>query len=213
MPVISRPAFESREVTDSVAVRLRLLRRSDLLDRLDRLKRRHQDPGETFAECEDIYLELLRASRPLLGGASPVLVLRGGLVAYNACRRCVPGPLGLVLPVRVPGGGVRIGYTDLPRSEGAGAYLLADWIVATGETLAASVEALRSISPATRRVVITSVIACTEGVERLDALPGVEIDLITLRAGATAGGLLLGFDIGDYALGNGTRARRTWMEP
>ena len=194
-----------------MSVEIDVVPRDDLLARLDRLRDcRPPDPEAVFSECEDVYAEFLRACAFDPGSVTPVLVLRGGLVAHRGCRSNRLGPVGLVLPVRT-GADVCVGYTDLPVTQ-APVHLVADWILATGSTVQAAIEAVRSLRPGTTRVVVTCVIACEDGLRALAGPGGVQVEVRTLRVQPASAGLLLGFDIGDYALGAGDRVRRTWLD-
>jgi uracil phosphoribosyltransferase len=141
----------------------------------------------------------------------PILVLRGGLVALGACREVIGSGVGLALPVRRDAG-VEVDYLDTP-SFGSSSPLLADWIIARGDTLAAVIGAIRRAAPDVHHLVVTCVIACEDGLAQLDRLVDIDVDVVAVRTAKSSAGLLLGFDIGDYALGGpAPRLRWTWQD-
>lgn len=152
----------------------------------------------------------VRGTRSLV----PVVILRGGLLMFDASRRTLgTGPWGFLLPAtRGRGEPVAIQRIDVPQPTPGATYLLIDPIVNSGQTIRAALAKLESVGVATAEESVA--LACIFLTGRGEALirqryPTLEIfaawnQLAVDDNGWVAG---VGFDAGDLAVGGTSRPR------
>ena len=148
------------------------------------------------------------ARRPVV----PVVVMRGGLLMWDAARICLPAaPAGVVVPTRgaynhddVP----KVAYGNVPHGS---SYLLLDPIVNSGNTIVATVDALRRRAGDVD-VAVASVYATRDGVSTIhDAAADVAVHALwpDMAVGDDLRLVGVGFDAGDAAFG-AAGARHHW---
>jgi uracil phosphoribosyltransferase len=151
---------------------------------------------------------------------APVFVMRGGLILRLACKRLFPySPCGMLTPYRNSSlDKPSIVYGNVPKLNSDGLYLLFDLLLATGATMIASLESLKShvqsVANGISQVMIVTPFAAEVGIKSvLKEFPGVVIHTIWHKEKVDAKNKMVGpgFDIGDYALG-GPVQRVQWKD-
>ncbi|MDG4808858.1 uracil phosphoribosyltransferase [Micromonospora sp. WMMD1120] len=188
----------------------------------DRLKRdllaRRADPLEAsrlVSAMGKILLQgLQRAAQP--GDVLvPIFVMRGGLLLQSAWRDVVgPGPSGVMAPIRqAHHQQPRVAYVSLPAVPGA-RLVLVDVIVASGRTMAACLDELRSRLPMARlrRLSVATLFLADVARRRLLSAADIDVTCIWHDERVDDGGRMVGpgFDAGDYALGGSEWPYLTW---
>jgi hypothetical protein len=138
----------------------------------------------------------------------PVIVLRGGLLAYRSAVIVFGGPIGLIAPRGNPPYDQRT-YGDVPL---ASSYLVIDTIANRGDTLMECVLGLRS--KATGAEVHTAFLfgtteACSK-LERISPMTNVDVAWPDFARGEDGRLIGVNYDAGDYAMMDPHGNRLTW---
>ena len=174
-------------------------------EELTNLRSDHEDVKKTFMRSERVMERLLahvsKHGHATTQDMSAWIILRGGLVAWRPLLKLDWSVIGFLGPVR-DGNTSNVVYSSAPPSSKPENPVVIDWILATGSTIEASIRRLCEIShEPLARVSVAVAMSCQEGEDRLDNLEGIDVNLYCFRSGLRAKGLLLGYDIGDYAVG------------
>lgn len=165
-------------------------------------------PAGIRAAMHALSALLFAAIRSTSDPPVPVVLLRGGLLMWDALRAARPdAPIGVLVPTRATGRPT-VAYGNVPAAR---AYLLLDPIVNSGDTIVAAVGALRrEAGPAD--VAVASVFATRAGVAAIHAAaPDVTVHTMWPDLAVGPDRRLVGvpFDAGDAACGT-TGPRHHW---
>lgn len=164
---------------------------------IDQLREEHSNTYATLRRSQVVASRILELAWPRTGIVNPVpwIVLRGGLVFWMALHDQKRGPIGMVLPKREDRG-VSTTCCSPSVSEPQTPVIL-DWVISSGRTMEATINEVSQVS-GSDRLVIVSAASAVEGEQRLASIPDLELELFCGCPGMKpAGGLLLGFDMGD----------------
>lgn len=175
----------------------------------DELAHSSHDIRRVHELVHEAFLSLLRSIRARTSyELIPVIVLRGGLLAYRSAVIVFGGPIGLIAPCGRPPYDQRT-YGDVPV---AGHYLVIDTIANTGDTLVECVSGLRS-RVAAAGVQVAFLFGTFEACSKIERiLPVVHIDVAwpDFQRGEDGRLIGVGYDAGDYAMMDPHGDRLKW---
>ncbi|HCT81530.1 MAG TPA: hypothetical protein DGG94_12680 [Micromonosporaceae bacterium] len=176
----------------------------------------HPTLAQITANMQVLSQTLLCMIRRHLGeDVTPVLVMRGGILMWNAMSVCFPAsPAGVIVPARVGHirSAPRIVYGNVPGVRTGTTYLLLDPIINSGSTIVSTLQAIRRHVGITDHIAVAAIYSTSLGSAAIHA-EDPDVHIYTMWADMKCGPDLrltgVDFDGGDAAFGGGTR-RHQW---